>query len=128
MRTVVLVMSLVLIPFAVAPMRADSGSTPISYEIVSINIEGSVWSGVDSMSHAYTFRFLKDGILNYTSPSGTYQNGTWTQHGANVYMEMNGKFAEYRGVVKGEHIVGQAGNIRGLRWSWRVQRKREADK
>jgi hypothetical protein len=109
---------------------ADSGAPPISHEVVVdvVKIEGTVWSGSDSLDQTCTFRHLKGGILNYTTPSGTFQNGTWKQHGSNVYVEMNGKCAEYRGVLQGECIAGQAGNIRGLRWSWRVKRTKEIAK
>jgi hypothetical protein len=126
-----IVPTLLLLSFAslALPVRANSGSIPIDGDVVvAIDIEGTVWSGVDSMGDAYTFRYLKGGVLNYTSPTGTYQNGTWKQHEGKVYMEMNGRYAEYRGVLQGESIVGEAGNRAGLHWGWRVKQTKKGGK
>jgi DNA-binding helix-hairpin-helix protein with protein kinase domain len=86
-------------------------------------LAGTVWKGFDSMGKAVTFRFLRDGTLDYTTPSGTFQNGTWKQTGGKVYIEMNQRYAEYTGVIRNTRINGEAKNVTGLRWTWNVQRE-----
>ncbi len=96
-------------------------SSPLPPEMHAIvRLEGTVWKGLDSDGHQYTFRFKKGGKLNYTSPSGTFENGTWQQHGDRVYMEMNQKYAEYRGVIQGNRIDGKSSNRVGHKWTWKV--------
>jgi hypothetical protein len=127
MRALVAALLLLSLSLAAVETRADSSATHLNDEVF-ISIEGTVWSGFDSLGKTCTFRYLKGGVLNYTTPSGTFQNGTWKQRETNVYMEMNGKYAEYRGVLEGDHIIGQAGNIKGLHWSWRVERTKTVEK
>jgi hypothetical protein len=86
-------------------------------------VEGTVWSGIDSGGERWTFRFLKGGILDYTVPSGTYRNGTWKQTGASIYLETNRKYAEFRGAIKGNEIVGKASNRAGKNWTWKVKKQ-----
>ena len=100
--------------------RADVPPSPHSPDVV-LSLEGTVWAGTDSHGSHYTFRYQRGGVLSYTSPSGTFRNGTWRQSGTAVYMEMNRRYAEYRGEVRGGRIVGRAGNVTGLRWTWDVR-------
>ncbi|MFO0878533.1 MAG: TIGR02996 domain-containing protein [Gemmataceae bacterium] len=78
------------------------------------------WAGHDSDGSFYVFRYLPGGTLNYTSPSGKFQNGTWIQVGNQVLMEMNRHYADYEGFVCGSFIRGTATNILGNHWRWRV--------
>jgi hypothetical protein len=87
---------------------------------VAVDLEGTVWSGVDSDGDRYTFRYLPRGVLNYTSPSGTWK-AIWRQHGTAVYMAMNDRYSEYWGRLDGDTIFGRAGNIHGRKWTWRVK-------
>ncbi|MFM9376269.1 hypothetical protein [Gordonia sp. VNK21] len=87
------------------------------------DITGTVWAGTDSDGGFYTFRFQSGGALNYTSPTGTWSAATWQQHGTAVYMEMNNRYAEYRGVIDGDTMRGSAGNITGKTWTWSLTRR-----
>src|SRR5262245_33885184 len=85
-------------------------------------LAGTCWSGASTIDSFYVWRFLPGGVLNYTSPSGTFQNGTWRQVGNCVMMETNRHFADYEGFVGGELIHGTARNVSGSRWRWKVRR------
>jgi uncharacterized protein (TIGR02996 family) len=83
---------------------------------------GTCWAGHDSDGAFYVFRFRPRGRLNYTSPTGTFENGTWRQVGNVVRMEMNRHYADYEGVIAGDRIRGGARNIERRRWRWDVTR------
>src|SRR5262245_37652684 len=85
---------------------------------------GTCWATTSRGRDAehYVFRYLAGGELNYTSPSGTFQNGTWWQAGPVVLMETNCHYADYVGLVLGDRILGSASNIAGAKWRWDVTR------
>ncbi len=85
-------------------------------------LAGTCWAGTDSRGQFYIWRYLPGGVLNYTSPSGTWQNGTWAQAGNHIAMETNRHYADYEGFVGGDEIRGGARNVTGLKWRWRVRR------
>jgi uncharacterized protein (TIGR02996 family) len=85
-------------------------------------LAGTCWAGTDSRDCFYVWRYLAGGVLNYTSPSGTFQNGTWTQVGNHVAMETNRHYADYEGFIGGDEIRGSSRNVAGLKWRWRVRR------
>ena len=86
------------------------------------NVEGTVWKGETRPGQIFIVRFERGGILSYTSPSGTWRNGTWKQTGNAIYLEMNQKYAEYRGVMRGDRITGEAGNVANANWTCDVKR------
>jgi uncharacterized protein (TIGR02996 family) len=83
---------------------------------------GTCWSGTSTLDSFYVWRFLPGGVLNYTSPSGTFQNGTWVQIGNCVRMETNRHYADYEGFVGGDVIHGRAHNVGEQKWRWTVRR------
>jgi uncharacterized protein (TIGR02996 family) len=84
-------------------------------------LAGTCWVG-DSNVGLYIWRYLPGGVLNYTSPSGTFQNGTWSQVGNRVAMETNRHYADYTGFVGGHEVRGTASNVAGLKWRLRLRR------
>ena len=84
-------------------------------------VAGTMWRGETSPGGIFIVRFEHGGVLCYTSPNGTWRNGTWKQDGAAIYLEMNKRYAEYRGVLRGDRIVGEASNQPGARWTWTVK-------
>jgi hypothetical protein len=94
-------------------------------QAAAADLKGSVWAGTDSDGDYYTFYYLASGVLRYTSPSGTYDNGTWVQDGAKVEMEMNDRYAVYTGIIAGDRITGAASNVAGKSWTWDVQKQRK---
>jgi pimeloyl-ACP methyl ester carboxylesterase len=87
------------------------------------SVAGTTWAGTDSYGHHYVFSYLPGGILRYTSPSGTFNNGTWRQNGDRVYMEMNDRYSQHEGVIRGSKMSGAARNVKGDRWTWSVERQ-----
>src|SRR5262249_59064976 len=67
-------------------------------------------------------RYLDPVKLNYTTPTGTFLNGTWRQIGTVVLMEMNRHYADYEGFIAGDEIRGTASNVANLKWGWTVKR------
>lgn len=80
---------------------------------------GTEWWGT-SDNRDMTFRFKADGILNYTSPSGTFNDGTWKQTGSTVVLNMNKNYATYTGTVETNRIWGSAENVTGHKWTFEV--------
>jgi len=116
--SMLLAAALALLPSPGAALLPDPLPSDMTREI---GIAGSVWSG-EADGHIFICRFEKGGILNYTSPTGTFRNGTWKQKDGSIYLEMNNKYAEYVGTIKGERIEGTAANVAGQKWTWHVKR------
>jgi serine/threonine-protein kinase len=95
--------------------ETDNGS------LLASSVAATAWDGKDVDGTHIKFEFLRNGTLRYTMPSGTFSDGTWKQTGSDIYMEMNGKYAEYHGKVSGTHMSGNASNISGLKWDWSVE-------
>jgi hypothetical protein len=90
-------------------------SVAVSAQIPSI--DDTEWVGSDSSEkYITTFRFEKSGLLAYYYNGVSYRNGTWKQNGASIYFEMNGKFREFKGTVKGDQISGDSWNKKGNKW------------
>jgi hypothetical protein len=85
-------------------------------------LEGTIWRVVDSDCDNYVYEFRQGGILHYTSPRGYFQNGTWKQDGASVYVETNKKFQERNGTLNKDGIDGAGKNIKGQTWTWTASR------
>lgn len=80
----------------------------------------TAWDGKDDDGFL-VLRFRPKGVLNYSQPSGTYENGTWVQRGVTVAMETNAHYADYFGVIVGNNTMrGTAQNIAKRAWGWKV--------
>ena len=89
-----------------------------------IALVGTVWDSVDSDGDDYVFRFLEDGILEYTSPTGTYDNGRWTQNGSMVVFDMNEHHATYTAELTTPAVLkGSAENKEGHMWTFTGTRR-----
>jgi hypothetical protein len=115
MRCAVLLLAVSMLGFAPAPLPRPAKPGPIS-------VEGTSWSGTDSEGSRYTFRFLPGGVLDYTSPTGTFRNGSWKQTGETLYMETNNRYWELSGVIKGDSLQGKATNVRGGTWTYQLKK------
>jgi hypothetical protein len=83
-----------------------------------------VWIGVGCDNEKYTFNFQKDGILEYTSATGIWRNGTWTQDGDLVIFYMNNGHSIYDDCIKsGTTMEGSAKNSAGHRWTFKDTRQ-----
>lgn len=88
----------------------------------ALSLADSTWRVTTSHGRDLVLKFLKNGVLEYTSPAGTFQNATWSQQGDKVLFEMNKKYAEWTGTLKGDEIEGTGANINGDQWTWRAKR------
>jgi hypothetical protein len=86
------------------------------------SLADSTWRVTTSHGRELVLKFLKTGVLEYTSPAGTFQNATWSQQGDKVTFEMNKKYAEWTGTLKGDEIEGTGANINGDQWTWKARR------
>lgn len=86
-------------------------------------VVGSMWAGTDSDGDYYKYYFQPGGVLHYQSPSGFYKDGSWTQDGNTIYMEMNKKYSEHKGTIKGLRMEGEAWNVQGHRWTWVAEKQ-----
>lgn len=93
--------------------RPASGATPLL---------GTEWSGTGLEGKPYVFRFHDQGILNYTTPTGTWETGRWIHSNGELMISMNEGYAIYIGHVDGDVMTGVADNTTGLSWSWRLLR------
>jgi len=93
--------------------------TPTTISSTSVqNLEGTIWSGTDSGGKSFVYEFLPDGILRYTTDTGTFTGGSWKQDGKLVYFEINNKYAEGEGVISNNLITGNGWNQVGYKWTW----------
>lgn len=83
-------------------------------------LAGTAWEGRDDDGEL-VWRFLANGFINYTQPSGTFENGRWEQIGNTVAMDTNAHYADYFGVIVGDVIRGNAYNIVHRTWRWKVK-------
>jgi uncharacterized protein (TIGR02996 family) len=104
-------------------LRLGRSLDPAWLAIVSLpRLAGTCWAGPNLGEEHYVWRYLPGGVLNYTCPTGTYQNGTWDQVGNHVAVEINRHYADYDGFIGGDLVRGKAGNITGLKWRWEARR------
>lgn len=90
-------------------------------------IAGTVWEGIGLRDGDYVFRFCANGVLNYTTPTGTWDTGRWIHSGREVLVSMNQGFAVYFGVIEGDVLSGYADNTRAETWEWRLVRNPGAE-
>ncbi len=83
------------------------------------SVLGTKWAGADSDGDDYVVQFEADGVLAYTSPTGSFRNGLWKQSGSALYWQINDHYSEYLGEVKGRSIEGIAWNQEDHRWTWK---------
>jgi len=89
-------------------------------DVTHPKLAATAWDGRDD-DGPLVWRFLANGFVNYTQPSGTYENGRWEQVGITVAMDTNAHYADYFGVVIGDVIRGNAHNIVEHEWRWKVK-------
>lgn len=86
------------------------------------SVAETVWSGSSDTQAYVEFHFRKDGTLDFKSDQGFWPRaGTWKQDNQSIYIEMNNRFAEYKGVISGLFMHGRGSNVQGLEWNWKVR-------
>ncbi len=106
---------------SVLACQSVSNFTPtptVTYSTNVQNLEGTIWSGIDSGGKSFVYEFLPDSVLKYTTETGTFTDGSWKQDGKLVYFEMNNKYAEHEGVISDNWMTGNGWNQAGYKWTW----------
>ena len=85
-------------------------------------LDSTRWVGANTQG-AITFEFLIGGILRYTTSNGVFTNGTWQQAGSTVTFELNSRYAEYTGQIRGTRMSGTWQNRAGVRATWEATRQ-----
>jgi len=88
-----------------------------------INLIGTIWDGDDTDGDKYVYEFKQGGILKYDCPTGTFENGTWKQTDNLLYMEMNDKYSQRKGIISSSSMEGEAQNVAGHKWKWTAARR-----
>lgn len=86
------------------------------------SISETSWQGKDLWGRPIVLYFSGDGRLAYKTGNGIFTDGTWQQNDDNVYLEINKKFVEQRGVLKDDELTGDGVTQRGYKGSWSVKR------
>lgn len=86
-------------------------------------IAGSTWSGTDIWGKPISLYFADDGSLTYKTSSGIWTTGSWRIDASGVYFEMNKKFVEHTGSIRGNEMSGEGWLKQGYKGNWLVTRQ-----
>jgi len=86
------------------------------------SISGTSWAGKDLWGRPIVWYFSSDGHLTYKTGNGIFTDGTWQQNDDDVYIEINKKFVEQRGVLKDDELAGDGFTQRGYKGTWSAKR------
>ena len=110
-------------PLSPVPAHAKSGAPSVS---------GTVWEGrllgpndPSEGGDAVRFEFLEGGVFAETSLGqgpGTRSTGRWTQDQGALFMQVNGCYARYDGVIEGDTLRGTFDNDVNLHQTWKARR------
>ena len=114
--------SLYLAAVLAVTLLAQSSVNPPSNGTVA-SVAGTTWVGPDTHGRHYTYEFLPDGTLRYTYETGSFSDATWKQDGDSIYMSINNKFSERQGRITGNHMEGDAWNVKGEKWTWQADKR-----
>ncbi len=88
------------------------------------SVRGNTYSGIDSDGDNYVYEFLNDGKLKYTSPSGTYTNGSWQQYETAIYIQRNEHYVDCVGMVGKESLKFKCWNVKNNFWIHEVKKSK----
>lgn len=109
-----------IVPSADRVVAAPGGplDSPADTSASPTDLAGTTWKGTDSTRKSITIVFGPGNVVNI----GRSQ-GTWSQSGDTVHMEVNNRYAEYEGTIRGTRMQGRASNINKFSWSWSVEKQ-----
>ena len=97
--------------------------TLVTQSYASITVRGNHYSGTDSDGDFYEYEFSTSGTLKYTSPSGTYSNGTWQQYKSSIFIETNGHYKVCIGIVDETSLEFKCWNKNNQFWMHTLEKK-----
>ncbi len=98
-------------------------NTERSGQSLTQSVSGTTWEGKDSDGEYSIYHFLPDSILHYEISTGFWQNGSWKQDNNKIYFEMNNKFSEHNGTIRGNKMKGTGHNIEKHEWTWKANKQ-----
>ncbi|MDO8789667.1 MAG: hypothetical protein Q7J42_16455 [Sulfuritalea sp.] len=110
-RLVGFIATLVLASYSYAQSEADS-------------VLRTTWYGKGSILQDLAIYFGDNGILHYETISGIHTKGKWTQTGNQIYFEVNNKYVEHQGLIRGNDMGGEDWNVKGKRGTWTAIRQK----
>lgn len=84
--------------------------------VVTIDVSGTTWAGMDSTKVHNEFVFFSNGLV-WNNP-----RSTWQQTGNTVVWDLNDKYAHYEGIINGDHMEYSAHNKVGFSWTGSLTR------
>jgi len=88
-----------------------------------VDLIGTTWlSEGETGFGVTTYKFEKDGVLEYRYGGNVWRNSTWKQDGVNFTYELNSSYYVYKGEIEGEVITGKATNKPGGHWEYKLKR------
>lgn len=101
-----------------------AGANPAPAAPQQVNLAGSTWTGTENLQGfgRLSFQFQAGGQVNMTDASGVSQ-GTWIQQGNQVTLTFANGQLTYRGIINGQVMSGNAGNVRGASWTFSLRRQ-----
>jgi hypothetical protein len=83
-------------------------------------LAGTTWVGETAEGWAMTIEFGADGTMNVSYKTTRFSRASWKQDGDKIYWEMNNKYCEFDGKMKGDTIEGESHNVAGKRWTTKM--------
>jgi hypothetical protein len=88
----------------------------------AIPLAGTTWTGQTAEGWEMTIEFVADGSMNVSYKQTSFNRASWKQEGDKIYYEMNTKYCEFDGKLKGNTIEGDSHNVAGKKWSTKLTR------
>jgi len=116
LRSALLLTTLLLVNSQVGRAADEAPAAPIV---------GTKWTGQDDWGdekRELVLIFHEDGTLEYTTPTGTFKNGTWKKHDNAVLLETNKFYSVYLGTIRDGKMSGIMNNKVGGKGTWSVKK------
>lgn len=87
-------------------------------------LEDTAWAVKDSTGSTFVFEFNRGGLFRATSWAGVVSNGRWSLDAGKVLVQLDANAGEYRSVIKGALMEGEAKGVGfgELKWeAWREE-------
>lgn len=103
---------------ALALAHATHAQTP-----ADARLEDTAWAVKDSTGSTFIFEFNGGGLFRATSWAGASSKGRWSLDADKVLVRLDAKAGEYRGVIKGASMEGEAKGAGFGELKWEARRE-----
>jgi hypothetical protein len=112
------------------PVETSAVPNPVDEGEEGKTLAQTTWRGLSAESGAYSIEFLKGGKLHYSFialENGKEvlktTSGVWDQVGKEVQISI-ADYALLQGTIEGDVIKGDGSNIEGVKWNFKLLRKK----